>query len=409
MEQTGATPTASDILDAALSEDSLGLTPTKQPLADQDEEETETVGSGRRERAASGPRSRRDLMPRRAVLRSASGSRKSRAPARAASPAILKQLRSMQAAQTPPDGSSVETRLAALEANAAEGNQYMREMCPAIQALQAVVGHHETRLEELNEATNRQAMEQAELIKQTRRELFAVRDLLGEKMQNTENTLNAGTVAVVEAKFAQLEGFIGQLQGHLVGLTERGAVVEGVVAQDEATVENAFAFVDAKINQVGEIVKRFETVGAPSVTGVTSPFTVKMRDSMQHMHTKLSNIDGEVLLAIQEQTVPMCEQLVSLQQQASAQFEQINILTTAMTAPYPTSVDACGTCNGGSPWTADATAAYAAAAGPYQRTPPLGVASEAMEVLRAAATQPPAQWQESSVATACAVASTSKN
>ena len=66
--------------------------------------------------------------------------------------------------------------------------------------------------------------------------------------------------------------------------------------------------------------------------------------------------------------MPMYEQLASLQQQASAQFEQINILTTAMTAPYPTSVDTCGACNGSSPWAADA-------ASPYQRTPSLGAAS----------------------------------
>ena len=51
----GATQTAADIMDAALSEDSLGLTPSRR------------APPGRRERAASGPRSRRDLMPHRSV------------------------------------------------------------------------------------------------------------------------------------------------------------------------------------------------------------------------------------------------------------------------------------------------------------------------------------------------------
>ena len=92
-----------------------------------------------------------------------------------------------------------------------------------------------------------------------------------------------------------LEGPIGQLQGHLVGLSEREAAVEGVVAHDDATVENAFAYVDSKINQVGALVKRFETVGATSVPGDTPPFTVEMRDPTQQIHNKNGSIDAEVL------------------------------------------------------------------------------------------------------------------
>ena len=77
---------------------------------------------------------------------------------------------------------------------------------------------------------------------------------------------------MAEAKFEQLEGFIIQLQTHFVGLSEREAAVEGVVAKDETTVENASAFVDAKINQVGEIVKRFETgTAAATFQGAISP------------------------------------------------------------------------------------------------------------------------------------------
>ena len=116
VEREGATPTAANILDDALSEDSLGLTPPRVAV---------------RQRAASGPRSRRDLMPQRAVLRSASGARKSRASPRTASPAELKKLRVLQATAKPTD-SSVEARLAALEASSAAGFAYMQAAGPAI-------------------------------------------------------------------------------------------------------------------------------------------------------------------------------------------------------------------------------------------------------------------------------------
>jgi len=225
-------------------------------------------------------------------------------------------------------------------------------------------GNTAARVEGLAEEMGCQALEQAEMHRTSRREMFAVRDLLGDKMQANEVNLNAGTAAIVEAKFAQLEGFITQLQGHFVSLYERETAVEGVVAQDEATVESAFAYVDGKINQVGEIVKRFETAGAPSVPGVTAPFIVKMRESMHAMHTKLLGLDGEVLLAIQEQTVPMCDQLATLRNQVNAQYEQIGILTVAVTEPYPTS-GTCGPCEAANPWTAAASGPCTCGPGGY--------------------------------------------
>ena len=185
VERTGATQTAVDILDAALSEDSLGLTPPMKP-------------SSRRDRAASGPRSRRDLMPMRAVLRSSSGARKTRGPDRAASPAIMEQLGVLQAS-APPADASIEARLAALEASSAAGFAYMQEAGPAIQNLQVAMFQTNARVEELGGEISRQALEQAELVKATRREVFAVRDLLGEKVQASEVNLKAGTVAVVDA------------------------------------------------------------------------------------------------------------------------------------------------------------------------------------------------------------------
>jgi len=293
VEPPGVTQSAA-VLDAALSEGSLGLTPHKSS----------------RRRAASGPRSRRDLMP---VMRSMSGTRTgSRGPtARATSPAELKKLRNFQAA-TPPADTSVQARLAALEANSAASFAYMLEAGPIIQGLQAAAGQAAAHLGEINDKVDRQALEQAELVKATRREIFSVRDLLGDKLSASEINFSAGAAATIEAKFLQLEGFIAQLQTHFVGLHDRESAVEGVVAQDEATVENAFAYVDGKINQVGEIVKRFEVAGASAVPGLTSQFTVGMRESMQHMHTKLANIDGEVLLAVQEQTVPLAGQVLTL-------------------------------------------------------------------------------------------------
>ena len=173
VEPTGATQ-ATDVLDTALSEDSLGLTPPKSSV---------------RRRAASGPRSRRDLMPMRAVLRPASATRKgSRGPAaRAASPAELKKLRNFQAATSPVD-TSVQARLAALEANSATSFAYMQEAGPIIQGLQAAAGHAGVCLEELTEKVDRQAREQAELVMATRREVFSVRDILGDKLKVSEST-----------------------------------------------------------------------------------------------------------------------------------------------------------------------------------------------------------------------------
>jgi hypothetical protein len=45
----------------------------------------------------------------------------------------------------------------------------------------------------------------------TRRELFSVRDLLGEAINITEASLTGHAATIVEAEFGQLEGFIGQL------------------------------------------------------------------------------------------------------------------------------------------------------------------------------------------------------
>ena len=123
VEREDATQTAAEILNAALSEDSLGLTPPRP--------------AGRRERAASSPRSRRDVMPHREVLRSASVVRRGGgATLRAASPAEPKKLTDLQAA-VPPVDASTEARLTAPEANAGAGYAYMHEAGLDIHALQA--------------------------------------------------------------------------------------------------------------------------------------------------------------------------------------------------------------------------------------------------------------------------------
>jgi len=139
VERAGAFTTSADILDVALSEDSLGLTPPK-PRA-------------QRSRAASGPRSRRDLMPGRAVLRSASGARKSRGPELS----LMGQLRILQAS-APPADSSVEARLAALETSSAAGFAYMQEAGPATQGLQVVLAQTNERVEDLSAEISRQAL-----------------------------------------------------------------------------------------------------------------------------------------------------------------------------------------------------------------------------------------------------------
>ena len=68
----------------------------------------------------------------------------------------------------------VEARLAALEASSAAHLAYMQEAGAAIQALQAVAGNHERRLDEVSEAAGRQALEQAKLVKATRLSLIHI-------------------------------------------------------------------------------------------------------------------------------------------------------------------------------------------------------------------------------------------
>ena len=84
---------------------------------------------------------------------------------------------------------------------------------------------------------------------------------------------------------------------------------------------------------------------------------------MQQMHSKLESIDAVFLLTVQEHTAPLQDQLNNLMQQTTAQFEQINILTTAMTAPYPTSAAAYGAGGSENPWTIDAASGSAGASG----------------------------------------------
>jgi hypothetical protein len=84
---------------------------------------------------------------------------------------------------------------------------------------------------------------------------------------------------------------------------------------------------------------------------------------MQQMHSKLESIDAVFLLTIQEHTAPLQGQLDSLQQQAAAQFEQINIMATAMTSPYPTDAATYGTGNVDNPWTAAAASGNAGPSG----------------------------------------------
>lgn len=198
----------------------------------------------------------------------------------------MKQLRILQASALPVD-TSAEARLAALEGSSAAGFACTQEAGPAIQGLQIAVGQTAARVEELGGEIGRHALQRAELVKATRRELLAVLGLPGDQINGTEPSPNGHAATVVEAKLVQPEGSAAKFQSHSVCLSEREAVVGGVLQQredakpqDESAVTNAFAHVDAKINQAGEIVRKFGSSGAPAVHGVTSPFTVKKRDPM---------------------------------------------------------------------------------------------------------------------------------
>ena len=285
-------PLQSPALDEALTDDSLGLTPPK---------------SGRFLRGRASSVQARSLGRPPLTKRSLSSSRKSRPPMRVASPAALKRLRSAGAPVVATDD-SVQARLAALEQQVRQDHLYKLEIVQAIQGLQTVATAGQTRLETVDQHGQELELHRTQFL-EMRRELFAVRDQLTEKVnfvvQQAEMHLKGDFVDVIENKFAQLEAAIKTMHGHL------GTQHLVDKPNEKHIVSNAFKYVDDKISQVTEIVKKFE--GADGVVqaagGHGVAFTAKMREDMSHMHNKLVNIDNEVAKTVGDNSIPIYEQL----------------------------------------------------------------------------------------------------
>ena len=131
--------------------------------------------------------------------------------------------------------------------------------------------------------------------------------------------LKGGFVDIIEGKFYKLEAAIKTMHGHL----EEQHLVDK--PQEKHLVNNAFKYVDDKISQVPESVKKFEKCdGAVAATfgGNGGAFTSKMREDMFHMHAKLVSVDAEVSKTFSDASVPIYEQLNILHLQAQAQQEQ---------------------------------------------------------------------------------------
>jgi len=193
---------------------------------------------------------------------------------------------------------AVEDRLAALEQQVIQEHAYKLDLVQAVQNLQAVAAAGQLKLEVHDEQAEQNRAEHLEL----RRELFAMRDQLSEKLnfvvQQTESQLRVGFVDIIEAKFSELETAMKTMASHM----EQQHVEK---PQELGSITNAFAYVDNKISQVTDIVKKFEKADAivqgTGADGVA--FTAKMRDDMFHMHAKLVNVDAEVNKNIGESSV----------------------------------------------------------------------------------------------------------
>ena len=222
-------------LDEALTDDSLGLTPPKAVAA-----------RGRARSLLRGPSGGRPPL----TKRSLSLSYKGRPATRTASPAEVKRLRNASAPVQAADD-SVQTRLAALEQQVRQDHAYKLELVHAVQSLQSLASAGQQRFDAGDAEFEHNRAVHLEL----RRELFAVRDQLTEKVnfvaEQTEVTLKTGFVDIIEAKFKELEVAMATMASHL----EQQHVEK---PQEQHLVNNAFKYVDDKISQVTEIVQKFE-------------------------------------------------------------------------------------------------------------------------------------------------------
>ena len=336
-----------------LSEDSLGLTPPK-PTA-------------RRHRSASATTRSAKM-----TMRSVSSGRK-RGMGRPPSPALEKRLKNVDAPVKAVDGTN-DARIAALEKQQQADHVFKVEVVNAIRNLQNVTEH----LKHKTDQVTQERESHTQLGLQLRREMYVIRDQLTEKInvvaQQTEATLNQQAAVVIENKFRQLDGLIQQLQAHVVSLNEREGAVEKAVQQqnetkphEEQVLSGAFQHIDQKISQVGEMVRKFEKSGMTTVTNGANavPFTRAMQTDMEHIHNKLLGIDAETLKVVTDNVTPICEQLNIMHNQASAQQEQLAIITEALSSRNSGSLaPPCVPCGAANPWSAAGSGPRTCPSGP---------------------------------------------
>ena len=238
-------------------------------------------------------------------------------------------------APPPPDASS-ERRLQALEQQRGADHALLESYADAIRMLQVHAQHQQEQVAHLVV----QANEQTHMGVTIRREIASVRDTASLVAKPADAQMPA-VIAMIEAKFGQLDNLVAQLNHNLTDLSNREANVEHAVQatqeakpQDGAAIAGAFNTLDQRVTQVSELVKRFGGAGAttlPQVAGGT-PFTAKMREDMFHMHNKLMQIDSEMQATITQNTAPLFEQLATLHAKSVNTDEYIAYVTTAVSA-----------------------------------------------------------------------------
>ena len=128
---------------------------------------------------------------------------------------MQKRLRDVSVPVNAVADAAVDDRLAALEQQVIREHACKLELVQAVQNLQAVAAAGQQTLEVHDGEAEVNRAEHLEL----RRELFAVRDQLSEKLnfvaQQTESQLKTGFIDVIEAKFGELETAMKVMAVHL--------------------------------------------------------------------------------------------------------------------------------------------------------------------------------------------------
>ncbi len=350
--------TAAAVRDASFS---TAVEPEEFVLSDDSITQSPQKPQRSRERYRSGSGPRKSGTPRTVSLtrRSVSSGAKRGLP-RPPSPALVRELVKRPRAVVPQDATP-EARLAALEEQRNNDHAILEEMATAVRSLQDVVGH----LQAKTTSHEAQSKEQVQIGMQLRKELYVVRDQLAGGVSAAAKTAEESAVAnmapVIEAKFAQLDGFLVQLQAGLATLGAREDRVEQVVQaqhdgkpQQEEIISGAFGHMDQKISQVSELVRKFDGTLISSSTP-SAVFTRAMQLDMEKMHSQLNGITANIsaidniheqLAEARVKFLSQDECLSNLEAKIVAHTEALTTLHSAATggAGILQSTSACTTC-----------------------------------------------------------------